>query len=90
MKRLMEIKIHNLSVLKLRTFMIYVLISAKASRISSGELKSMLFDYNKHTIKKNFHLSRTYSFLQTETTILLLKFFDYNRLKDVHGVTEGF
>lgn len=33
--------------------------------------ESMLFDYNKHTIEKNkmFHLNRTYSFLQTETTI---------------------
>lgn len=72
--------------------MIYVLISAKASRISSGELSQCFLIITKHTIEKNnvFHLSRTYSFLQTETTILFLKFFDYNRLKDVHGVTEGF
>lgn len=53
----------------------------------------MLFDYNKHTIEKKpkiFHLNGTYSFLQTETTILFLKFSDYNRLKEVHIVIEGF
>lgn len=53
----------------------------------------MLFDYNKHTIEKKakmFHLNGTYSFLQTETTILFFKFFDYNRLKDTHIVMEGF
>lgn len=53
----------------------------------------MLFDYNKHTIEKKtkiFHLNGTYSFLQTETTILFLKFSDYNRLEEVHIVIEGF
>lgn len=88
----MEIKIHNLSAsLRLWTSMIYALISAKASRISSGELSQcFLIIINTQLKKTMLHLNRTYSFLQTETTILFLKFFDYNRLKDVHSVIEGF
>lgn len=71
--------------------MIYVLISAKASRISSEELSQcFLIIINTQLNKKMFHLNRTYSFLQTETTILFLKFFDYNRLKEVHSVIEEF
>lgn len=74
-KRLMEIKIHNLTAsLKLRTFMIYILITAKASRISFGELSQcFLIIINTQLKITVFHLSTTYSFLQTETTILFFK-----------------
>lgn len=48
-------------------------IFAKASRISYGELtQCFLIIINTH-FKNMFHLSRTYSFLQTETTILKKK-----------------
>lgn len=55
-----------------------IVTSFSMSTILLPETQSMLFDDNKHTIKRKksncFIWNRTYSFLQTETNIIKLSF----------------